>query len=600
MRVQHTRRSAIVQSDIDEQNPSDEDYKEPVRPAKRLRTSAPSALDAPAVANKKPSLTAAGTPPVQKHLDSAASSPQLAAKRSALSATLKKLNSNSAPAAQPPVAQKSLQMSGVTPLNRRAPIVAQRAFGSSAAGTAIRRAVVPVPVVARRRDAEAEDDHDGGGAGGVEQHTPTFTIVNINDIINQKKDCVIEQTSGSGQAAQTTTTTTAVRRGRPLRSVAAARVDSDDVDYQPGVDTEADDGSMDDDDDDIDESGRRTRTINRRKAQHIIMSERMKAVKPAAAAAPKLLNTLKNAVPAQRPYRNIIKQNGQASTAVGGTKPAPRILNSTLCRNVSQLEAHPQIHTIKRNVSVVGGGGGGENNLNTTNANNNNVLRTYAGTNRSAAAAAAGGATTATTGLYNANARKAQPPPKTVISHQVVPGGQTRRVRKITCYETWFVIKLPTADPAAATAPKAELAISLVRLGNEIGTVALPSDAWSYKVSLQRKPLHRGAAVDGGDTAAEVYTGDLHDANIPEADRRLFAPTNIMFRRSSANPLLRMQFDRAVIFKNGAFYINIEGKNVRLLAAPAKLQSLAELEVLLEIVDSVTLNSSLVEQMAYA
>lgn len=504
------------------------------------------------------------------------SSPILAAKRSALSATLKKLNSTSATQQAPPQAQKSLHQhlqsaksaGNLTPLNNRRVIKT----GSL------------------KRVANNDDNDDGDDNKAVKQ-MHTFTIVNINDIINQKKDVVIEQTStlhaaDRGNQQNNQTPVVRGRLGRPPRKEALQRPDSD-VDYQPGADSDAGHSNEDDE---------RNRSSNsRRKTQHTILSERTKAAKPATAASgggaatPKLLNSQ---------YRNV-KHNGAAP----GDKPAPRILNSTLCRNVSQLEAHPQIHTIKRS--------GGENNLNTSNNNNNNhVVKSYSNRNAGVPATNAAG------GPAGAIIRRVQPPPKTVISHQVVPGGQTRRVRKITCYETWFVIKLPPQDEkAVGPVVKTELSFSLVRLGNDIAGIQLPSDTWTYKVSLQRRRDASAAALAeaAGDalagengtrrsagSAADVYTGDLHDATIPEKDRWQYAPTNIMFRRSSSNQALRMQFDRAVIFKNNAFYVNIEGKNVRLLGAPTKLDSLNEVETLLQIVNDVALSDSLVEQTAYA
>lgn len=575
-----------------------------------MRTSAPSALDAAAptatarlnssvTITKRTTLSGGSTTPTPGAAAAAAaavaakmeSSPQLAAKRSALSATLKKLNSATATPTQPtapPQARKSLHQH--LQAAKAAAIAAAAASGSAAnAVTPLNnRRAIKAGGIKRENEADVQQMH-------------TFTIVNINDIINQKDDVVIEQTStlhaaqaqAQAQADRenrnnnnnntTQTGTGPVVRGRPRREI-APRADSD-VDYQPGADSEELGGSDDD------EHNRGPNS--RRKAQHTILSERMKAVgKPVAGAdggtAPKLLNTQ---------YRG-----GAVATITrqqhNGDKPAPRILNSTLCRNASQLEAHPQIHTIKRSV-------GGENNLNSSNNSNHNVIRTY---NRvggvapnSHKTAAGAGAAAAQLGPGGAILRRQQPPPKTVISHQVVPGGQTRRVRKITCYETWFVIKLQDEKAGGgggggAAVAKTELAFSLVRLGNGIAGVALPADTWTYKVSLQRRRDADANATDG-----EVYTGDLHDVSIPERDRWQYAPTNIMFRRSAASAQAqRMQFDRAVIFKNNAFYINIDGKNVRLLGAPMKLDSLEEVETLLQIVDDVTLNSPLVEVTAYA
>lgn len=62
----------------------------------------------------------------------------------------------------------------------------------------------------------------------------------------------------------------------------------------------------------------------------------------------------------------------------------------------------------------------------------------------------------------------------------------SRRVRKITCFETWYVIKMVDEQPKPE---KSILSLSLMQIGNEIKKIELPSSEWSYKILLQ--PLHK-------------------------------------------------------------------------------------------------------------
>lgn len=360
------------------------------------------------------------------------------------------------------------------------------------------------------------------------EQMPTFTIVNINDIINQKEDVVVLEKKD--------------KRKNVVKN------DSDAVDYQPDAEsTDEDEHSV------VEES----KVVNRRKNQHSkILSEKIKPAQTSKSSPPKILN---NKLAPVRQLRNVIKQNGVAKEE---TRNAPRILNSTLCRNTGPT-VEPRVLNDTLN----------NNNVSANIRSKENLIKTFP--------------------TPRTNKLDTKPPqPKTVISHQVMQGGSTRRVRKITCFETWFVIKLPAEEQPVH---KAELSVSLIQLGNNILQVPLPSAKWSYTISLLRKKNQPKQAEDDD----EVYTGEVQDANINPADRHLFVPSNVMFRRKSQTPTLRMQFDRAVILKNNTFYINIEGKNVKLLAAPTTLQSLLDIETLLQIVNEVSLSSPLVEPTNY-
>lgn len=95
----------------------------------------------------------------------------------------------------------------------------------------------------------------------------------------------------------------------------------------------------------------------------------------------------------------------------------------------------------------------------------------------------------------------------------------------------------------------------------------------------------------------DVYTGDVHDPNIKSDERHNYRPINIMFRRKCQNPKIRIQFDRTVIFKNQTFYLNVDGKNVRLVASPQTIETYDDIKTLLQIVNDISLNSCCVESV---
>ncbi|XP_031634687.1 uncharacterized protein LOC116347988 isoform X2 [Contarinia nasturtii] len=93
----------------------------------------------------------------------------------------------------------------------------------------------------------------------------------------------------------------------------------------------------------------------------------------------------------------------------------------------------------------------------------------------------------------------------------------------------------------------------------------------------------------------DVYTGEVHDPNINPDDKQNYRPINIMFRRKCQNPNIRIQFDRTVILKNQTFYLNVDGKNVRLVASPQQINTYDDIATLLQIVNDISLNSCCVE-----
>lgn len=73
-----------------------------------------------------------------------------------------------------------------------------------------------------------------------------------------------------------------------------------------------------------------------------------------------------------------------------------------------------------------------------------------------------------------------------IISEPVTNIPNTKRIRKITCFETWYVIKMVEEQPKVE---KSILNLSLMQIGNEIKKIELPSSDWTYKILLQ--PLNK-------------------------------------------------------------------------------------------------------------
>uniref|UniRef100_A0A0A1X952 Uncharacterized protein n=1 Tax=Zeugodacus cucurbitae TaxID=28588 RepID=A0A0A1X952_ZEUCU len=174
-------------------------------------------------------------------------------------------------------------------------------------------------------------------------------------------------------------------------------------------------------------------------------------------------------------------------------------------------------------------------------------------------------------------------PEKVVISRQ-----GDKIIKKITCFETWYVIVPEEVTPKVA---RNILEIPLIKLANVAAHINLPSEDWKSKVTL-----HELSPSMVAKTNMITYTGDLKEYNISENDRGRYQPSCVMFRRSvNDRTKSRLPYDRAVIFKNKTFFTNIEGKNVKMVGAPSTINSQKDVEILLQIVDSLTLQSSLVE-----
>ncbi|XP_017023006.1 serine/arginine repetitive matrix protein 2 [Drosophila kikkawai] len=208
----------------------------------------------------------------------------------------------------------------------------------------------------------------------------------------------------------------------------------------------------------------------------------------------------------------------------------------------------------------------------------------------STATVTASSAASATTTVLS-SPQKYFPPETTTFMEE-----EGRLVKKITCYETWHVINLPTELPASAIAARQQrtcLELALVKLANVAARLKVPSSKWSSKVTLYKVSptlMQRQSMT--------IFTGDLLPYNIPEEDRHKYQPSCVLFRRTASDRTKSgVPYDRAIIFKNKCFYANIDGKQVNLLGAPETVDNIKEVEILLDIVDRLTLNSQLVEMV---
>lgn len=184
-------------------------------------------------------------------------------------------------------------------------------------------------------------------------------------------------------------------------------------------------------------------------------------------------------------------------------------------------------------------------------------------------------------------------PRKNAAEKVVISKMGDKIIKKITCFETWYVLNMPL-ETKRQMVIKNQMEMPLIKLANKAKTIELPTDLWSSKVTL-----YELSALTLSKSTFVTYTGDLSEHNIKEEDRGKYQPSCVMFRRSIDNRIAsRMPYDRAVIFKNKTFYTNIEGKNVRLIGAPSIINSEREIEILLEVVDALTLQSEFVEHVS--
>lgn len=384
-----------------------------------------------------------------------------------------------------------------------------------------------------------------------EDEVPSFKIVNVNDIIMKKKGDEVKSTN-DGKKIQL--------RAKPKPKEIFYEI-SDVEDYD---DDDSYDGnfekhsSTDDTDEDVPlrKSVKRnnSNSSNRRKAQHtkILSDDDKTAALNAKKKIPDYASTRLN-------LRNRLNESLgniklKAGTSTPSPKPAPKILNLTLGKSPSKFTP-----IVSRVVAKEGPAGPKQpKNILTPKLTNNNV-RTYK------------------------NSHKL--PQKNNKSGNVIS-------KNITCVEKWFVMSYSNEEIGKVITTKNHSLLSLTQLGNEMKNLQLPSDKWSYKILLEKKPNK-----ENQNKTTEVYTGEVQDPTIDETEKHNYRPTNILFKRKNIDASSKIQSDRTIVFKGNTYVITIDGVNVKFIGAPVIIYNIKEIQSLLEIVDDVSLNNSYVEKI---
>lgn len=412
----------------------------------------------------------------------------------------------------------------------------------------------------------------------------SFTIVNINDIIKKGPEAPLKKRK------LLDSNTPEVPDNKRKRFAEAIEKSRDKHNSSMDEDLDLD---MDLDDDDVElievkenkKSGglNRNTTNSRRKTQHttILTDDFETKIKT---------NQLHKSTLAQQSLNNNnngkFKENDKKyevmqpqTKNLTSSKPPPRILNSMLGRRPttkhSDVVGEFDIKHSKSSSPVIemkpisdGLSATKSSHTNNSSLTKENIIKTYKGSN-----------------LVNQQ-RKLESlmdsKPKVVYEEQ-----DGKRVKKITCFETWYVINIPNID---VPIQKPFVNVSLIKIGNEAKQILLPSNRWTYRITLSKlKNEHTN----------EIYTGEVQDDHIKESEKHLYEPTNIMFRRRKTHVSLNMQYDRAIIFKNSSYFLNIDGKSVKLLGSPQTINNFTEVETLLQIVDDISLVNSCVEPTNY-
>lgn len=411
-----------------------------------------------------------------------------------------------------------------------------------------------------KKTAEPEEDKLNVSTDiDFEDEVPSFKIVNVNDIIMQKKGDDLKPTKNDDKKIQL--------RSKPKKTDTyyelSENEDFDDDDSYDDGDFENDKHTTTDDSD-FDVPLRKTVKRNnsnssnsRRKAQHTkILSDDVKT------AALNAKNKIPDYASTKLNLRNRLNESlgniklkaaEQPSTSTPKPKPPPKILNSTLL-NKSPTKFTPIISRVVAKESPATK----QKNILTPNKLTNNNVRTYK------------------------NSHKL--PIKTKASGTIVS-------KNITCIEKWFVMK-HTEDLSKIITAKHHSLISLTQLGNEMKNLKLPSDNWSYKILLEKKPNK-----ENENKTTKVYTGEVQDSTIDESDKHNYHPINILFKRKNSDAESKIQSDRTVVFKASTYSITMDGINVKLIGAPVIIYNIQEIQTLLQIIDDVSLINSYVEKI---
>lgn len=484
-----------------------------------------------------------------------------------------------------------------------------------------------VRIVGRKLTRASKNEGDSEDS----EQTPTFTIVNIDDIISEKGEIVIKKQ----------------KRGNETET------SDDDVNARGASDQESPKNAN-----------------NRRKTQHtkilseerIIRTTRRTATPPVKTQSPLTANKLAATLPKTFQAR-VAAANGRLKD--GSTKPTilrpppPRILNSTLCKPSNKTVPSLVTKLVSKNdLNDISN----KQNNNTISARSKENVTSYTYTEKD-------GKLIPKKSQVTIQRKSVLPVNRSPQTQRIITSPQSnqqhRSIKKITCFETWYVIKMPDAKPKVE---KPDVTQSLIKIGNEIKNIELPNKNWSYKINLQaiKKDLKKSSgetkieiktekaksenlnekkpnveenypkaasddkteskdddsvkkeeseteqstkndekSADDKETVEnveikdeqkeEVYTGEVQDANIDPNEKHNYQPISIMFRRKCQNQNARIQFDRIVVLKNNTFYLNVDGKNIKLLGAPLIVENFDDIQVLLQIVNDVNLSSKCVE-----
>ncbi|CAO1406159.1 unnamed protein product [Diamesa serratosioi] len=298
---------------------------------------------------------------------------------------------------------------------------------------------------------------------------------------------------------------------------------------------------------------------------------------------------IEEAIPAQ-------ELNNNHQLLLNATKPSPRILNSTVTPKAKQTQ----------NVTL----------LNTDTANNKLFsidLTEEANSQKEAATTAAAAVKENSSNVIN----KTQPAQilkrqletelnRMRASHKLFAHNQQQRQpmrnrvsmpivapqpRRVTKFESWYIIDVPKED---IVPQKHNHSFSLIKLGNNVKVMKMPSSEWDYKLTLQKRtlPLKKNVNNNQDDSIEE---DDNNDKSTVE--KQNYEPSNIMFKRTNKSPS-RVFIDRSMIINGNSYVITIDGKNCKLIGAPEDIKSVADVETLLNILDAVDLKNSCVELAA--
>lgn len=404
------------------------------------------------------------------------------------------------------------------------------------------------------------------------EQMPTFTIVNINDIMNQKNDAVLVRKRKSDPVS--------VKREETESSDDEGRKDSSDNESQP----------------------KSQNAYNRRKTQHTkILSDDKLARNASNAKIAKLAPNSKvspvvkhvhSKAPLTGSNNNGRFKHVSNKPAILRSGPPPRILNSSLCKPgvspalVTKLITSNDEKSNKQN----------NNTITTYGRSKENNVMSYTYTEKDGKLVPKKPIISPVKSVNSPVIRRTEltrgvPRPMPLPTYSA-----DRRVKKITCFETWHVLKSPENKRVIH---KSVLTVNLLTLGNNISDIQLPSSDWMYKIFLQQAPKRLNKPIkqesrttESANDSEEVYTGEIHDQNISEEDKHLYTPGSIIFRRKRTVGQGKIFFDRTVTLRNRAFAINIDTKNVRLVTAPQYIQSFNDIEILLQIVNDVGLDSA--------